>query len=503
MQSILERLRFAPTIHKLIVLLTALIVVKGLLWIALVPALQTPDEERHFSTVMWRAEPKSINIETTSIELKEDVFDVSTYHIPDEYREFLQTIQFENTRFNQNNHQSFSSSSKLGPNESNFVNSDLDSRFKVLPPTIVSYPPLYYETASWVYSLTRDYSLFDRFYAVRIFTFLLSLGVALCAYKTARVLDFSNIQAGLIAGIVSFQPMISFIYSSVNPDTMLILGLSMFILFSISTIKYGFTSGNLVGLLAASLIAIFTKQPGIMTIPFLIILAVFVFFRGGLRNGLMLGITRIKKNKIILISLAVFIITLFMLIFFQGNLPGLLPLGGISGLFSAPAAFESLPASISAYAERHFQLNEQYELFGSYWGWFGWFEYPMDKYVYAAIGIALTLGLVGFLGFLFSRNGDTPSNKPAYLYLAILVVIFHMSIVYSEFWFFKENRIMFGLQGRYFLPTILSLSLIHIKGLTFLFRKINTTLVLGILLLGMIILNFTALIYYIVPDYYL
>lgn len=482
-----ERIKTWFKVNYLLILISILILIRGFLWLGLIPALQTPDAERHFSTIQWYAEPTIKDWDIT--EDNDSIIDVlnsSTFHIPPEYMRFLEITQFEETRFNPNSHQTFSDGSKNGIDEEKISAEGLNPHFIEIPPTIVYYPPLYYKIGAWLYALIRNSDLLVRVYAIGLYSLLLSFAVQFFAYKCARRLDFSKTGAALFMGIVALQPMFSQTSISVNPDIMLILGMTMFTYFSISILKTKLCWQNVLGIVAASLVASYAKTPGLITWLFLVILALF----------------KIKKRTFLVWSSSVSISLLFVFViwptFFLKKFNAL-----TAGLFSSNNIFASYFDALGAYLAKHFAPLEQYRLFASYWGWFGWLDYPLNKSIYMVILVLVSLGLLSFFAYLIKKNSVLAEDKNVYIFFALFVVIFHIGIVYSEFSYFKGTNIIYGLQGRYFMPAIVAYFLILMKGFQFLLKRLQPELILKTLFVLVAILNIISLIAVILPAYYL
>ena len=472
--------------NSFLILIILLFVCKQILWIIAVPALQTPDADRHFSTVMWYAEPGINAFAENKKSAKSNMFDSTTYSIPEEYKNFLSTIQFEQNRFNPNQHQTFTNDSIYGPGEKNFLEKKFNRHFEELPPTIVKYPFLYYETASWVYNIFNNSSLLNRLYAVKFYNLFLGIITLYIIFKTALTLKFSKKNSSLIAGIITFQPMMSFMHTAINVDVLLILGISLFTLSSILILKNSWTKKNIILILLACLISSFTKPIGIITLPLLAFLFFYKIFVE----------SKTKKMKILGIILGV--PSLILLILISKLIPS------ISKLFPSANHLNSITKSFLPYLQNHFNLLEQYKLFASYWGWFGWLDYPINQITNIVIFLTLIIGIASFIFFLVKKNSAKyQEEKKIFIYLAIILLLFHLAVVYSEFSYFARSGKMFGLQGRYFLPMILPFLLIIIKGYQFLLKRYSLQNILICVFVLMILFNFISIFNYIIPGYYL
>lgn len=465
--------------NSFFIVIFTLALIKGFLWFGVIPILQAPDVERHYSTIQWRAEPKETIQENNGKGSGCDMRDYTTCNFSPQYSQFLKLTEFEEARFNINNHQTFSSQSKIGPNEKTIQESNLNPHFETLPPTTVDYPPFYYETGSWIYSIFSDNNLLTKTFAIRFYSLFLGMLILVFAYKIGKVLNFSNTSSALLMGITAFQPMLSFMSIAINVDVALILGITMFLYFSLSTIRHSLNRNNVIGLIIASLLAIFSKPAGAIVLAFFPILALF-------------HIPTIRQMTIRQTLVAIFSLFVLLIILIKNSI--------FQMFTNLPKPEVSYWQSLTDYLGYHFTFWDQYKFFGSYWGWFGWLDHPMGKYVYLFIFLLILIALIGFIWFLFSKN---QFNKKSYIFLLITVIIFHLGILFYEFRMFIGSEQGFGLQGRYFLPTIAASIPIYTKGFVFLFRKTNPKMVLGALFFLMVFLNFLAIFAYIIPGFYL
>jgi len=209
--------------------------------------------------------------------------------------------------------------------------------------------------------------------------------------------------------------------TSINVDSFLILGMSLFVFFSISILKKPWEWRNVIGILSACFISVFSKPAGYTTLLFLILLFFYKLFidSRNLKKKIIYLIISISSSLIIIYALYKLIPTL-------------------SKILSVSNYFSSIPEAITAYLSNHFSSLEQYRLFGSYWGWFGWFDYSMNKYIYLTILLVLIVGISSFFVYLFQKENSIPKKeKFIYIFLFLILIIFHLAIV-KNVWTSRE-----------------------------------------------------------------
>jgi hypothetical protein len=201
----------------LIVLFFVTVVKNGIL-IGLVPLWQGPDEPVHFSYVQFLAEEKSI---------PRYAFPFRSYHtdMSEELRRSLDSLDAKFVSFQTLHIQRFLYREGW---EFGGSGSPLDRR--VNPDhyrnAALSYSPLYYLYGALFYSLTYQQSIENRTYAVRFGTSLLMIPFLLFSFGFARLLLENEPAALSLTAFVSFQPMVSFVFSIVNNDAFLITACS-------------------------------------------------------------------------------------------------------------------------------------------------------------------------------------------------------------------------------------------------------------------------------------
>ncbi len=193
------------------VLLALAAFIKGVILAGLVPLWQGPDEAVHFSYIQYIVEEKSIPVyrlpfqpyaTDISPELRQSIADMDREHVafhPDNIQRFLYAEKPQAATANPERHTSTSA----------YRNAAL------------GYSPLYYAYGAVAYALSYGLPVEQRALAVRIATALLMVPLVFFSFGLGRILLG---QAGglAFAAFVSFHPMVSFVFSIINNDAMLI-----------------------------------------------------------------------------------------------------------------------------------------------------------------------------------------------------------------------------------------------------------------------------------------
>jgi hypothetical protein len=160
------------------------------------------------------------------------------------------------------------------------------------PNSAAGNPPLYYVYAAVVYKLSPDRSLLGRLFAMRVATALMFPLMVVLSWLIAAELFASTLPRLLTAALVALHPKLGSEAGVINPDMLLFLIGTAFLLVALRLVRHGFTWGRVVGigLLAGASAA--THGRGLALVPpALLALAVAWWrFRPALRDGLLKGL---------------------------------------------------------------------------------------------------------------------------------------------------------------------------------------------------------------------
>jgi 4-amino-4-deoxy-L-arabinose transferase-like glycosyltransferase len=232
-------------------LLLVVVALFGVAWAMVTPAFQSPDETEHFSYVQTVAElgrlpggkgkGKSTEqlIAETATNAQPAVF--STYAQPESSRSaFEGWLRSDQGRRDDGG--GFSGAS--------------------------SYPPAYYLFETVPYLVAKSGTIFDRLYLMRIFSIFWLLVSTTAAWLLAgEVFGRAPRRQLLTAATVGLWPMLTFMSSTLNPDSMLYATWGVALWLGARLIRRGLTIGRAIALAAAIGLALVTKATSVALIP--------------------------------------------------------------------------------------------------------------------------------------------------------------------------------------------------------------------------------------------
>lgn len=472
--------------HKLLLILLFVFLVKQLLFVAILPIFQGPDEPAHYSTIQYYAETKAekelVNNQQTKISTSEG-FDFS-----EELAKTKDLTEAEKISFHSSATQSFSNTSN-GQAEEEIKNSHWKKYIEKNKPSIVSGVPGYYFIPSLIEKALSNFSIFTRFFSIRLFSIVLGLLIILLSYLSARKIGFDEKISLLLATIIAFQPMFSQSSAIINYDVMLFFAFTLFIFGVVWSLEDGLNWKNSTIMLFATALGLITKAPAVVLALMLFVLAIYFskkYFK--IRTAYFIGGTIIATLVVILILETVA----------PGNYLNMLVQKNYSH-------FNSFFQSLSEYFSITSNRWDWSEI--SYWGNFGWLDTRISSWI---VDVAHWIEIAGILGiaayFIFPKK--IPAFLPEKKFVIFLIGIFiylQIAIRFADWNFFDTNgKIEIGTYGRYFLPVIFAqFSLITI-GIGMLARKYSVWKnILKVLALSMIMLWLYAVLIIIIPRYYL
>lgn len=426
---------------KLVKILLALVLIKSLLWLVLVPIFQIPDEPSHFAIVEYLSEhgrrPHPRRERATPTEVMQAAeavnFDWQISHpvwrgyTPD-WREQLSLLPLESRQ--------------------TFV----DNFFQ----TSLKRPPLYYYLAAPFYFLGGS-SFLGRFFAVRFLSVIFHLATVWLAYATARKV-FRSWRLGLAVGsLVGFQPMLSFLSVGVHYDPLAILTVTVFIYFVAHSRNYLSWVAALIGIMV---------KPDLIFLPL-----VRLKFRWLLAAGIAL-----------LLSLAALARPLEMLIARQqtGGWDRLLYLANINEYSSLARFFwENLISGQIFWQFINYFVSTAAlhwaQVFPWYWGTFGWLEVSLPAWIYAGLKLIIFISFAGWIKVWHKKS------HRGWGWLWLLVIVQALIVWGNDFKVFITSGEIFGIQGRYFFPAIVAQMLLLVFGLSqWLPEKLLTKAIIGL-----------------------
>lgn len=417
---------------KLIIIFFSVVLFKSLVWLFLVPIFQIPDEPSHFSIVEFLAEhgrrphPRREGVTTTEV------------------IEVAKIVNF-NWQINHPMWHSYDMGwlSQLNTLAPDFRQQITENSFQ----TSLKRPPLYYYLAVPFYWL-GGHTFLARFFAVRLLSVILHLLTVWLAYLAAKKI-FKSFWLGLtVAGLIAFQPMLSFLSVGVHYDPLAILLATVFIYWVI-------TSRRWLSFLAA--------LAGILVKPDLIFLSVF---------WLWLRFTGKQRWLFVFISLSLLLLLAWLAgplsaaiaAIAVGNYDRLLYITNLNEYTSMAKFFITSVVSGQLLFQliHYFQVTAAIhwaQVFPWYWGTFGWLEISLPAWTFILLKILLLISLLGWVKWWFKDR----SGNWGWLWGFLLL---QAGIIFAnDFKVFISSGEIYGIQGRYLFPAILTQMIILVFGL--------------------------------------
>lgn len=406
-----------------------------LAWAAFIPLWQTPDEQAHFGEVALYAEtggPKRIGNN-----LNKEIWTAEKILGTDRN-------EFGNNKFTY--HPEYKTPYSL-ITEQEINNLPISTRTEFVKREATGYPPLYYFLAGLVYKLFYSGSLFDRVFAVRVFTVLTLVTLTGVAYLIGREI-FKEKQALDLSVLVGFFPMLSFVHTGVTSDALFNLLFAAFILTCLRR--------NWLVMLIIFALSLMTKPQayimGFTALPLVFSQPLLLF------AGLFLFLPLVKFVSLDKLSVP--------------------ETSGIkfTDIFSRSFAEHLKFTAVHTYRE----------VLPWYWGVFRWLSLGLPEILRKITNWLTVLSFVGF-GVYLIRN----ANRKL-LFLLYSLTIYFLAISTFDFGFRQTHGYSFGIQGRYFFPVIIPFMVIFLVGLKPLGR---------LLPVGMIIFNIITF-FWVTGSYY-
>jgi hypothetical protein len=441
-------------------LLTFLLIchlLKELVWLGIIPIWHFPDEEQHFALTAFLAEKQYYP--------KNNEFDVS--------QEIDQSSEILGTKRNSLGINKFTyhpeyripyTKSQTGLYEEEIQ----DLNTKKNRQTMVKreaglYGPIYYFLTTIPYKIFYQNDLFSRLFFSRFISVILSTITIYLIYLISKEIFKSQLLIFSTVFLVLFQPMFSFVSAGVNSDNLFNL---IFSLILYSCLKIFFNKKvelkYLILLALAFVLGFYTKRQIIIALPVALFALLISFFK-----------KRKKKTKRKPILIIGFLILAYLFL--------------NKGKIGIP---EYSFGSISLLKENFFQYifwhlkHTIAETIPWYWGVFNWLGVVLPKWVYQVQARLLIVAAFGLAVYFFKQIKEKKIKKINNLKLIFLIGsagIYYFSIITWDYFFRQVHPHSFGIQGRYFFPTIGAHMILMALGLISLVPKNHQAISLKIL----------------------
>jgi hypothetical protein len=476
-------------------LLLVIMIVKGILWSLALPLWQGPDEDDHYAVIQFIAETGRLPDEgdtllVDEVALSREMADVGRLPYAPEQR------------------QGFSDTA-VGPNEPVFAQLPLSTRSSVdkgMVGKLMHATPLYYIIGAGVYRLFDGGDLLARAQIQRLLAVLVSAPLVVMAYLTTRLLFPTNSAMRLtIPILVAFQPMITEISAVVSVDGLYFLCYSLLIYLSIRVFRDGFYWGYGLAIGAVFVVGSLTKPTLNGYAPLITLLVAYDWWRGkGRRKQIVLG--TVAMGMVILPPTIWWMERSWRL---NNDLFYFNPVVEGHRILQNPFYDYGIWAHMIDYYQSVWG-----GIFVTWWAHFGWLDTALPPWVYYLLRwltFAAIAGLVFRLAQLKRRplspqrwaqgGGTAPLGVWLFLALTLLLPIWLIQFYDLTFWWEYGNGR--GLQGRYWLGTVIPMLTFFAAGLLVWLPSRWRPALHTALRIGMVALNFISLLGYVMPRYYL
>lgn len=242
-------------------------------WAVATPALQGPDEAKHFAIVQYLAETGKLP--RVSTEAEPEVAPGSA-----EEQAVVNSLLLRPTITNRHVRPAWSSVDLkiLRAAEAGLPKGSRSRGAGSNP--LAKNPPLYYAVMTIPYRVFVWLPLVKRLFLMRLFNCLFFLATISLAWLIAGEL-FGPVRwkQTLTAGLVALEPQMAFLSSVINPDNLLIALITGFLLASLRLVKRGPSPGLVLATSVLAAAAVLTHGRGLVTLPVLALVLVVTWVR--------------------------------------------------------------------------------------------------------------------------------------------------------------------------------------------------------------------------------
>ena len=468
---------------KLLKLLLIAAFFNALVWIVLIPVWQYPDEQAHFAQVQNLAElgVSSTGKADTSeeIAISEKIFGT-------------ERDGFGNNRYTY--HPEFNidySDTNEGLFENYIESLDKSSRANLIKKEATHNPPLYYFLGSLFYKVFDWEDLFTRVYAVRLMSAILFLTTIFISYKIALIIFKNRLLQIILPTLVAFKPMLVFSSTGVLPDPLTNLLFTLVIYLSLKILYWGIGMKIIIKSTVVIILGILTRQQFLISFP---VILLSIIYR--------LVIDRVINKIFFLLFASVLVLVYFLSFvipsFFNSHIPKIPEVG-------RPNLALILNKNFIDHATQTLK-HTYFEVMPWYWGVFRWLSFTLPPVIYQIISRLVLFTLIGVIikvSASIIRRKVTGLDKALY-FMIIFSIFYFAALLVWDYYFRLQYGFSFGIQGRYFFPTVIAHLSIILIGFVALFEYIFKKYAKwGFLILAliMIIFNNTSL-YFVSTSYY-
>ena len=363
---------------KVLLLLLGLALVRGLIYSAVVPPWQAPDEPRHFEYVkLLREKGRLVGWGDVTPAVEQEII--------------ASMWRFDYLRYGH------SDAPPLAPGE-------LPTRFGQIwawPGTEheLHQPPLAYLLYLAPLVLTAEQDTALQLYALRLFSVLQGVAVVIIALQIANELFPDNpLLAVAIPTFITFLPVHTFMTSMVNNDHLAEVFVCLLLLILVRGFRRGFSLWGLGAIVLVVVAGLLAKRTALVAVAISLAALPLYLWRRPVRRAL-------NWRKVILSMAAVFGITALVaaiILYWSQAVAEANRIGSWQDWLVQFYLFlpsERFPASLRYHlvSPQAFQIYRHYlwSLFRTFWGSFGWQNIPLDGWGYYALAVVSLAALLG------------------------------------------------------------------------------------------------------------
>lgn len=397
-----------------------------LTWGLIVPAFEFPDEQAHLGTVSYLLDNEKL----------------PGYHVPDMTLEMYETQKllgilrdsYGNNQYTYHpEHHVEYTNSLIGKYELEIPKLNTQSnRSTYIVEEAARYPKLYYAYSGIFMRLANSKDLLTRLFVVRINSLFIAAAMVFTIWKTGMLIFGKEKHALTLVIMTMLQPMMSFVTAGINSDNLQNLMFMVTIYLSLKILLRGFKLKDILAVVIAITLAIYTKPQGFITI--LIVL-----------TALTMRVIKERRWKLFgwaaLVALGVFIL----------GQEQINKYGAFLSITNADGA--SLVEHLRFSANKLFAQNSVW-----YWGVFKWLGVVLPPIYWQVANRVVLLSLAGILIHFYRalRKKKLIVNPLVTLFLILSALIYAVVIYWFDWQYTKGWGFSLGIQARYFFPTILS-----------------------------------------------
>jgi 4-amino-4-deoxy-L-arabinose transferase-like glycosyltransferase len=443
----------------------ALVLLQGLLWAWLNPALRAPDETQHVNSVLRLAEGGGWPPAGDALTSQALFGAMDQAGVLEGGRTVLPRGP---ERFDPRTNPAAPIFSLVEPTPEDERDSleeleDTNSPYRSID-QMTQHPPGYYALAAGVFDLAslEDWRYDRAVFALRALTAVMLSVVPLCAYLTARRLRLPERTARLSAFVPAAIPQVGFLGGSVTNDGLTVLLVSIGIVLLTAIAVDGPTARRSLALGVVCGLACLVKATALPLIPLIPVAVLLGLRRRGERGTALVGRALVPS----LVTLAV----AFVVGGWWWGL-NLLRYGTVQ-----PPAYELAPAPLPEKTKLEFAGAFVTRVGNSFFGNFGQLELPLSYTLTRVLTVVLVLLVV----VAFVRRG----SRGTLLLLFVLPAVSLVLLFQTTYAAHVETHLLPGLQGRYLFIALVPISVAVALGLDVLgtaLRAPRTVAVLAVL----------------------